>query len=480
MKRNIKKLQASEKMKQSKHNSFVKIGLVYTISNFVIKGMAFLTTPIFTRLMSQEEYGQFSNIASWANIIMIITTLCLYSSISRAKYDYNNNIMGYISTITILGSIVTLLIWAIIEWRIEFFEEMFQMNRVYIRCIMLNCLFTPAVQSLITKYRMYNEYKLVIIMTWITLLITTISSLVLTCFMRNRLTGRVVGNYAIIAVVDIIFWLYIVVKGKTFSIDMCRYACSLAIPLLIHELSGVLLNSSDRIIINQLCGSTDAALYSIAYTIAMIITVLLSSLNNAWIPWFFDKLEENRYGEIKKYATGYTFFFTIGCIGLMMIGPELVMIFGGKNYMDAIYVIPPVCMAIEFQFVYTLYVNIEFFLKKTLYISIATAGATIINIALNYWLIPIFGYGAAAYTTIIGYLFMLVFHYIICSKTQYKKVFDERKLFLSIAITAIGMFAALILYQNQVIRWLSILVIVIVLLTIVYLKRKMISEILKK
>ena len=259
-------------MNKGKTASFVKIGMVYTLSNIIIKGMAFLTTPIFTRIMSQEDYGSFSNISSWANIISIITTLCLYSSISRAKYDYDEDIKGYMSTITILGSIFTIIVWAFIELKMNFWENIFDMNRLYIRSIMLYSLFTPAVQTLITKHRMYNEYKKVIALTWITLLVSTFASLGLTYSMSNKLTGRVIGNYAVIAIVDIVFWIYIIVQGKSFSLKMCRYACALSLPLLVHELSGVLLNSSDRIIINQLCGAKKAALYSIAYTIAMVIT----------------------------------------------------------------------------------------------------------------------------------------------------------------------------------------------------------------
>ena len=453
-------------MNKGKTASFVKIGMVYTLSNIIIKGMAFLTTPIFTRIMSQEDYGSFSNISSWANIISIITTLCLYSSISRAKYDYNEDIKGYMSTITILGSIFTIIVWAFIELKMNFWENIFDMNRLYIRSIMLYSLFTPAVQTLITKHRMYNEYKKVIALTWITLLVSTFASLGLTYSMSNKLTGRVIGNYAVIAIVDIVFWIYIIVQGKSFSLKMCRYACALSLPLLVHELSGVLLNSSDRIIINQLCGAKKAALYSIAYTIAMVITVILSSLNQAWVPWFFDKLEKNDVESIRKVIPKYVIAFTIGCIGLMLIGPEMVLIFGGESYLEAIYVIPPVCLAIEIQFIYTLYVNIEFFLKKTTYISLATAGATVINIALNYLMIPNLGYIAAAYTTVIGYAFSLIFHYMICKKTVYKSLFEKKVMVIGVGICFGAMILTLILYKNNTLR--LFLIALIVLIIIVY------------
>ena len=453
-------------MNKGKTASFVKIGMVYTLSNIIIKGMAFLTTPIFTRIMSQEDYGSFSNISSWANIISIITTLCLYSSISRAKYDYDEDIKGYMSTITILGSIFTIIVWAFIELKMNFWENIFDMNRLYIRSIMLYSLFTPAVQTLITKHRMYNEYKKVIALTWITLLVSTLASLGLTYSMSNKLTGRVIGNYAVIAIVDIVFWIYIIVQGKSFSLKMCRYACALSLPLLVHELSGVLLNSSDRIIINQLCGAKKAALYSIAYTIAMVITVVLSSLNQAWVPWFFDKLEKNDVESIRKVIPKYVIGFTIGCIGLMLIGPEMVLIFGGESYLEAIYVIPPVCLAIEIQFIYTLYVNIEFFLKKTTYISLATAGATVINIALNYLMIPKLGYIAAAYTTVIGYAFSLIFHYMVCKKTVYKSLFEKKVMLIGVGICFGAMILTLILYKNNTLR--LFLIALIVLIIIVY------------
>lgn len=450
-------------MNKGRSNSFVKIGMIYTLSNIVIKGMAFITTPIFTRLMSQEEYGSFSNISSWANIISIIATLCLYSSISRAKYDYDEDIKGYMSTITILGSVFTLIIWLLIELKIGFWERLFNMDRLYIRSIMIYSLFTPALQTLITKHRMYNEYKNVIALTWITLLVTTFGALGLTILMSNKLTGRVIGNYTIIAIVDVVFWLYIVIQGKTFSLKMCKYACALSLPLLVHELSGVLLNSSDRIIINQLCGARKAALYSIAYTIAMIITVVLSSLNQAWVPWFFDKMQKNDRESIRNVVPKYMAGFTVGCIGLMFIGPEMILIFGGENYLEAMYVIPPICLASEIQFVYTLYVNIEFFEKKTTYISLATAGATVINIALNYYAIPRWGYIAAAYTTVIGYLFTFLFHYIVCKKIGYDNLFEKKNLLRNLSISIFAMVSCLILYGYTWIRRLVLIGILLIL-----------------
>ena len=463
----------------NKSVSFVKIGIIYTVSNLIVKGISFLTTPIFTRLMSQSDYGQFSSIASWANIISIIVTLGLYSSISRAKYDYGDRINEYMSTIIILGNIVTAICWVIIESRISFFENIFSMDRIYIRAILIYAMFFPSVQTLIAKNRIFNEYKQVIGITWVTLLASTGASVALVIIMANKLTGIVFGNYLVVAIVDSIFWLFIVIKGRYFSFKYCKYACILSVPLVFHQLSGVLLNSSDRIIIEQLCGAKDAALYSLAYTIAMVITVLLSSLNQAWIPWFYDRLEIKEFSRIRLAARKYSTLFTIGCIFLMLIGPELVLLFGGKSYLEAVYVIPPVCMAIELQFFYTLYVNIEFFLKKMIYVSLATLGATTINIGLNYLLIPKFGYMLAAYTTIAGYFFMLLFHYSICRKIQYKNLFDEKAIIINILLCLTGMISALILYKFNIIRIIVIFIVLVTSIVILYKNKENLLKFVK-
>ncbi len=464
-------------MKQS--NSFIKIGLIYTISNVIIKGMAFLTTPIFTRLMSQAEIGGFSNISSWANIISIIAALSLGSSISRAKYDYDESIDEYIASITIIGSFFALVLWGVVELNIHHFENFFGMNSLYIRSIMLYSVFSPCVQSLLTKYRMYNDYKKVILLTWITLLVTTVASLGMTILMENKLTGRVIGTYAVVAIVDIAIWLYAIWKGKHITFKYLKYAFALSLPLLVHELAGVLLNSSGKIIINRLCGENDGALFSIAYTIAMLITMLMSSVNQAWVPWFFDKLATNDTHSVKKIVPSYTAVFTLGCIAVMLIGPEMVLIFGGSSYMPAIRAIPPICFSVSLQFVYTLYVNVEFYLKKTKYISFATVGATIINIGANYLLIPRFGYIAAAYASIIGFAFMMVFHYLVCRKTAYSKLFDVKILLLNIAICFIAMILVLLLYKSNFVRLIVMGVLFAVVSILAFINRKKLKTIIK-
>ena len=89
------------------NNKVVKAGTWYTISNFLIKGISFVTLPIFARLLTKGELGQFSNITAWFNVLAIITTFELYSSVSIARFDFKDDLKKYISSNLVLGTIIT-------------------------------------------------------------------------------------------------------------------------------------------------------------------------------------------------------------------------------------------------------------------------------------------------------------------------------------------------------------------------------------
>ena len=63
-------------------NKVVFSGIWYTISNFMIKGMVFLTVPIFARLMDKSQFGDYSNYTTWLHLLMVIVSFNLYASVN--------------------------------------------------------------------------------------------------------------------------------------------------------------------------------------------------------------------------------------------------------------------------------------------------------------------------------------------------------------------------------------------------------------
>ena len=91
----------------------LKAGAWYVIGNFVGKAITFITTPIFARLMTTPDYGEFSNFASWAAMLIFIASAELHNTLSRAYYDFKQNYDEYISSVTVLGGIITVVIYSL-------------------------------------------------------------------------------------------------------------------------------------------------------------------------------------------------------------------------------------------------------------------------------------------------------------------------------------------------------------------------------
>ena len=159
--------------------------------------------------------------------------------------------------------------------------------------------------------------------------------------------------------------------------------------------------------------------------------------------------------EFWKNSKIYLGVFSILIVGVLLLTPELMLIMGGNQYYSARFVMPPVIMGCVFQFAYGMYVNLEIYEKKTIVISIGTIGAAVLNIVLNMIFIPKYGYLAAAYTTLVGYAALFIFHYLIVKLlfVQYNDIYDKGFLLIIITALLICSSIALVLYRFLIIRY---------------------------
>lgn len=457
----------------------IKAGFWYTISNFFVRAFGFITIPIFTRLLTQEEFGEYANFTTWLSLLGILCTLDLYSTISRAKMDFENDIYEYICSISLLGTAFTGICYFVVILFKEFFIDIFNMDMFYIHVIFLYLLVSPSLTILQTTYVQFMKYKLTVFLTVSSSLLSIGCSLVLVIALEDKLFGRVVGTQGVLFLFNIIIYLFLLKKGKAFKWDFCKYALAIAIPLIPHILSGNLLANIDKVIINKYCGAVDLALYSIGYTVSSIVDLLKNALNQAWVPWLFDNIKNGNISKIKNVSRCYLLVFVAIIIIICLLAPEIVLIVGGHGYIDAQYIIPPVAMGLIFNFVYTFYVNIEFYHKKTINISIGTGIAAIINIFLNLLLIPRFGYLAAAYTTTISYAFLFLFHFLIVKRIDSVKYYNTKQIVIVLCMTILLQLMIISLYQYFVIRVIIVIIYLLALIFLLYKKRELIIKFIK-
>ena len=451
-------------MKDTISKKAFKAGTWYTISNFLLKGIGFISTPIFTRLMSKTEYGDYSNYTAWASIIAILVTLEMSGCVYRARYDYEEDFDGFLSSIVVCGSLITGICYAIVCIFMKYFVLIFDMDSIYIHLMFLTVLISPALSILQAKHRILQKYKSFVALSVGTTVVSTLASLWCVCHMEDKLFGRIIGMVVPMLVVYLLVYILVAGRGRVFyNKEYWRYAVAFSLPLVPHLLSNTILGSSDRIMIKQLCSAQDAAVYSVAYSCGMIVSILFTSLNQAWEPWLFDRVHEGDYEAVKKASRYYLLFFVILVMGSILVAPELIYIMGGQDYYQAVYAIPPVMAGYGCKFAYTFYVNMERFEKKTKYISIGTIAAAVLNVVLNFIFIPRFGYIAAAYTTLAGFAALVLLHYYMSRRMGITGMYDNRFVFLMVALMLVLGPAAGTLYSLVFwLRWLIIAMIALI------------------
>ena len=197
-----------------------------------------------------------------------------------------------------------------------------------------------------------------------------------------------------------------------------------------------------------------------------LYTVLLQ-LFTPWSPWFYRRMDASEIDTIKKNSRMLMLFCFFLCIGLFTVAPEMIRLFLSKDYIDSIYIVAPICIGIFFQMMYKFFYDVEYFYKKNGLIAIFSVITAILNIILNYFGLKIYGYQAAAYTTLISYFVLLILHYMGMRKVEKRSLFDIRYLVnLSTLLIFVG-FINLIFVSNYFLRYL-ILVIVALLIFIKY------------
>lgn len=434
----------------------LKSGIWYTASNFLVKSIGFITTPIFTRMLSKQEFGLYNNYISWLAIFTIIISLNIDSTLISAKYDYEDKFDEYILSSLSLSTL-SVLVWLIIfGFFSDAFVEWLNMELKYIFAMLLYLLFLPSIHFFQSRERFNFEYKKSVAASIILSLGTASLSVILVKNLDNRLDGRILGAVLPTVLLGFGFYVFFIIKGKRIKISCWKYALPICIPYIPHLLSLSLLNSMDRVMITRWCGAEETAIYSLAYTCGSLVTLLMTSMNSAFAPWLGEKLAENRNDEISRFSKVYIGAFFVLAVGIMAVAPEVLLILGGQSYSEAKYVMTPIAMGCICQFLYTLFVNVEQFRKKTIGMAIASVIAASINYGLNVLLIPRVGYLAAAYTTLVGYLCLLLIHMFLVFRMGCKSVYDYKLIFFTVVVGIGIMIGMNFLYEINVVRYLFV------------------------
>lgn len=450
----------------------------FTFANFLNLGVSILTTPIFTRLLNETEMGKVSLYNTWSSIFTILITLNLAQGVYEVcLMDYEedkNDMTASLVMVTILLTSIAAILISIFSGPLA---QLVGIEKKFFMIMLPEMACTSIVTFWLTKNRFIFNYKSCVIASSFSSVVRAIASLVLVMNVDAdkvflKVLGNALPNYILGVVLGVIIFKE---SSSRFKIQYWKFAIKFNIVMIPHYLSGILLSSSDRIMIAKMIGNHKVGIYSIAYTCASLISILFASINSVFTPYTYRALKTKNFMGLRK-KTNQLIVLTLGCaLGLIMIAPEVIRVFAPPSYQEGVWIIPPITAGVYMTFFYSLFSTIEFYYKKNKFITMATIVGAGINIILNIIFIPIFGYRAAAYTTFIGYSIMACGHYWFYKKIMPVEIYDIKYMVKCLSVFLLSTAVIMALYPYPVIRYILTMIVV----SVVIINREKIMGIVK-
>ena len=440
----------------------VKASLWTIVCSVLLKGISFITLPVFTRLLTTSEYGILAIYSSWVSLISILLTFTVWGgvfNVGMVKYPNRAHFVSAIQGLSVTSVTTT---WFVSLFFLEPLSRWLGINQFLVICMFVEILVTIPFNIWLGEQTYDFLYKKKVIITICMSVLNPLLGYIAIMSFPWHVEAKVFSGLLPQIVVGVYFFCRQQSRGKAFfDGKLWRYVLGFNAVLILHYLSTQVLNQSDRIMINFFCDSSKAGIYSVAYNFAMLLTLVSNGLNASLTSYVYRLMKSGNTGKLAQINT-LAIMLMGGCaLILICIVPDVFRFMLPEEYHEALRIVPPVTLAAYFMFLYPMFGAIEFYFEINHYVTIASCFGAVLNVALNAVFIPVFGYVAAAYTTLVCYICFAGSHYYFMKRILREKHFQE-PIYNGAVIAKISMvisglcFTVLYVYDQDLYRWIFI------------------------
>ena len=444
-------------VKSKNENSLALFNLLGPI---FLNGINFFTIPVFTRMLGPENFGIVSVYIAWVQIITVVIGLQTTGTISIAKVhlpeeeqqQYRSSILSLSFCSMIVFSLIVLIFSGPVS-------ALLDVKNSIILIMVLQSFGTYVIMFASAGFTYDKEAYKTFLLSVTAALATIALSLVLMLrsdSFAGRAEARIWGMAIPNIIIGFIVFATILFRGKkTFSKRYWKFCLPLSMPLIFHGLSQIILSQADKIMLQKFTSGEIVGIYSFVVTFTHLINVIWLAFNNTWVPFYFDDMKNRNLENIQKKTKNYVFLFTGIVCGFMLVAPEVSKLFVSSEFWGGIRLIPIFSVCMYMVFLYSFPVNFQFFHNRSLNIAIGTCLSAVLNIVLNFILIPRYGMYGAAIATLIAYISLFAFHQFIATYIVGRAYhFGRKDYWVSALVVAGNVAVAYLLEGYWYARWM--------------------------
>lgn len=463
----------------SKGKDLAKNTAIVSIGKICTQLITFFLLPVYTAVLSNEEYGVVDLLNTLTSLLLPIATLQIEQGIFRYLLDCRENKEKQTTLITTVSKFI--LVQSAICILIFLCASPFIHNE-YKYFLMANLLMGILSSISLQICRGLGDNKTYAVGSFITGALTVILNVIFIVAFKWGAYGMLIAT----AISNLLCAIYVFVKKKIYKYidikqndkkllkDIVKYS----VPLIPNMISWWIVSASDRTIILAVIGVAQNGIYSAANKFSGIFSTLYSVFNLTWTESASININsEDRDEFFSKIFDFIVRFFGSLCLGTIAVMPFVFGILVNEKFAESYYQIPILILGSVFNILVSFLGSVHVAKKLTKEIAKTSIIAAIINIVVNVALINQIGLYAASISTVIAYFAMFIYRWIDVKK--YVSIKTNKTL---IAVLSVSFLVAIITYYLKM-KIISIVVLLAVIIIAIYINKdsaKYLTEIVKK
>tara|TARA_R110000851_G_scaffold303218_1_gene460752 strand:+ start:12604 stop:13902 length:1299 start_codon:yes stop_codon:yes gene_type:complete len=395
--------------------AFFKDSLLYTFANLFTRGIGFVLLPIYTRIISKQEYGLFDYLTTIGLLLGVVVTLEVTQAIYRFIPEYKDELSKQIK-------LASTGFWFSVGMYSLLCVFFFVFSTQLAETLLDDAMFTELVKItsilFLSNAILYNFTSLmrakllskqVVLVSTLNAIFVASFSLLLVVYFKLGLLGLITGQLIGVSLSIFVALFFVKTWVKlVFCFQSLKEMLSFSAPLILSSIGVVLSMFVDRVMLKEFLGAEQLASYAVAIKIASIVTLLMVGFQSALTPLIYANYQKEETPQ--KIAKLFHFYLSASALSLLLLGgaaDSLITIVAGAQYEEAAsYVAPLVCGAL-LSSMYLFFPGLSI-AKKTSIIAIVNVFAGLFNVVLNYVFIPKFGALGAAFSTFFSAFIALI------------------------------------------------------------------------
>ena len=410
----------------------------YIASGVFGKGIGFLATVIFTRLLTPYEFGEYAVYMSWLGIGEICVSSFISSNViykGLGEHDDKKEFINAVSgTFLILSTAFCVLLFTFsVSWGFE---------PIYFPFLLLQILLDGCVSVHLYGHKHRYSHRAVIISTLFEAVFSLILSILFIRYAKLGFWGRIFGNLIPTA---FLYGFFLIKQGlPRLDRRFFGYLVPKVLPMLPSCIALALTTQIDKLIINAHIGTDAAARYSVVHSVGALGMFLVGAVGSALHPWLNRKLKSQSYEIITNVTESLLDVFSAFSLFLIAMAPIGVRVLAPEEYSEALPAVLPIAISIIPYFAASLNNVRLIFLNQGRIISKISILSGIVGIASNLLFVRLLGYFGAGLGIFLSSAVSYFSGAILIDRFDSREILPRKYLtrrLILFSISAVGIFA---------------------------------------